>query len=189
MSPEAKLAAHSDGELAARIARDEQRASAEAELCRRFSQRVRAFGRRRLGDAAHADDFAQHVLVTVIESVRAGQLRDPDSLAAFVFGTCRMCMLEWSRARRRDQSLAQQLYQVSDATVEHAAVVDKERLARCLVELPMRDRMVVVLTFYAERDSDEIAAELALSAGNVRLIRHRALKRLEHCLDKGHGAA
>src|SRR5687768_5857118 len=46
-----------------------------------------------------------------------------------------------------------------------------------------RERTVVVLTFYAERDGDAIARELGTSAGTVRVIRHRALARLRECLE------
>src|SRR3989304_77816 len=55
-------------------------------------------------------------------------------------------------------------------------------LSRCLERLPERERAVVVLSFYSERGSDEIAAELGLSPGNVRVVRHRALTRLRDCM-------
>jgi RNA polymerase sigma-70 factor (ECF subfamily) len=41
---------------------------------------------------------------------------------------------------------------------------------------------VVVLTFFADKPGDEVAKELGLSAGNVRVIRHRALARLRSCM-------
>jgi RNA polymerase sigma-70 factor (ECF subfamily) len=41
---------------------------------------------------------------------------------------------------------------------------------------------VVVLSFYAERDAEGIGLELGLSAGNVRVVRHRALSRLRACM-------
>jgi RNA polymerase sigma-70 factor (ECF subfamily) len=141
------------------------------------------YGRRKLGDAAQAEDFAQHVLLTVIESIRGGKLREPDNIAGYIFGTCRLCVLEWIRGQRRDRSIAEQMHHVSGAAVDPAAVVDRERLAHCLDELPMRDRTIVLMTFYADRDCEEIADELALSIGNVRVIRHRALTRLKECLD------
>jgi RNA polymerase sigma-70 factor (ECF subfamily) len=41
---------------------------------------------------------------------------------------------------------------------------------------------VVVLAFFADKSSDEVAKELGLSPGNVRVIRHRALGRLRSCM-------
>ena len=36
-----------------------------------------------------------------------------------------------------------------------------------------------------DRDTDEIGSTLKLSPGNVRVIRHRALARLQTCMDRG----
>jgi RNA polymerase sigma-70 factor, ECF subfamily len=180
----AALSDHSDGELAARIAAGHDATVAEQELYRRFVARVRAFGRRHLRDDAEAGDFAQDVLLTVIEGVRAGRLREADSIGGYVFGTCRMLLLQWRRETRRDRSLGEALQHVISAEAAPSVVVDKDQLAHCLELLPMRDRTVILLTFYADRDGDEIAAELRLSSSNVRVIRHRALARLESCLEK-----
>jgi RNA polymerase sigma-70 factor, ECF subfamily len=48
---------------------------------------------------------------------------------------------------------------------------------------------VIVMTFYDDRPADTVAADLNLSAGNVRVIRHRALARLRNCLTAKEGAA
>jgi len=60
---------------------------------------------------------------------------------------------------------------------------DLDRLRRCLERLSERERSVVVLSFYAERRSAEIASEVGLSAANVRVVRHRALVRLRGCME------
>jgi DNA-directed RNA polymerase specialized sigma24 family protein len=41
---------------------------------------------------------------------------------------------------------------------------------------------VVLLTFQEDRSADEIASELGTSAGNVRVLRHRALLALQRCV-------
>jgi len=64
---------------------------------------------------------------------------------------------------------------VEDATV---LAVDADKLAACLESLAERERTVVVMTFFAEKSGDEVARELGLTTGNVRVIRHRALARL-----------
>ena len=61
--------------------------------------------------------------------------------------------------------------------------VDREQLARCLGALPARERSVIVMSFYEERGGDELAAALDLSMENVRVIRHRALRRLRGCME------
>jgi RNA polymerase sigma-70 factor (ECF subfamily) len=61
-------------------------------------------------------------------------------------------------------------------------VLDRDRLAACLEALSERERSVVVLSFFEDKSADEVGAELATSAGNVRVIRHRALARLRKCM-------
>ena len=60
--------------------------------------------------------------------------------------------------------------------------LDTKRLGRCLAALPERERAVLVMTFYDDRPADAVASELGLSAGNVRVIRHRGLERLRGCM-------
>jgi RNA polymerase sigma-70 factor (ECF subfamily) len=45
-----------------------------------------------------------------------------------------------------------------------------------------RERTVVLLTFYGDRSSREIAQTLGISEGNVRVIRARAIDRLRACM-------
>jgi len=55
-------------------------------------------------------------------------------------------------------------------------------MERCLHRLAERDRRVLVLSFYAEKTSAEIAGELRVTATVVRVARHRALGRLRDCV-------
>jgi RNA polymerase sigma-70 factor (ECF subfamily) len=61
--------------------------------------------------------------------------------------------------------------------------LDLGRLTGCVAALSERERTVVVLSFYAERDCDAIGLELGLTPGNVRVVRHRALSRLRSCME------
>jgi DNA-directed RNA polymerase specialized sigma24 family protein len=71
-------------------------------------------------------------------------------------------------------------YEAAGMTYEapEPLALDPDRLAKCLEALPERERSVVLLTFVADKAAGEVGAELGLSAGNVRVIRHRALARL-----------
>lgn len=57
------------------------------------------------------------------------------------------------------------------------------RLEQCLERLPERERAVLVMTFYDDRPAEEVGATLGLSAGNVRVIRHRGIERLRVCMN------
>jgi len=74
---------------------------AEAELCRRLAPRVRLYGLRHLRNDAAAADLMQQVMLMMIERLRAGALREPAKLASFVFGICRMVVLDLRRGTAR----------------------------------------------------------------------------------------
>jgi RNA polymerase sigma-70 factor (ECF subfamily) len=69
-------------------------------------------------------------------------------------------------------------------TYEEPLVLDRDRLAKCLEALAERERAVVVMSFFADKAADEVGAGLGITAGNVRVIRHRALARLRECMEK-----
>jgi len=174
-----------DAELARRIAAAGERhdCAAESELYRRLGPRVRLYGLRHLRDPHAAQDLVQQVLLTTLERLRRGELREPDKIASFVLGMCRMTVLEIRRgAFRREQLLEQWGGDAEAFEAPEPLVLDPQRLTKCLDGLAERERSVVALSFLADKDGDEVAKDLGLSAGNVRVIRHRALGKLRDCM-------
>ena len=176
-----------DGALARRVVAAEagRDAPAESELYRRLARRVRLYGLRHLRDEHAAADLVQQVLLTTLERLRAGEVRVPDKIASFVLGMCRMTVLEMRRGTRRREELLETWVPASAGMTYEAPeplVLDPDRLAGCLEALPERERSVVVMSFFADKQADEVGAELGISGGNVRVIRHRALGRLRECM-------
>jgi len=156
---------------------------AEAELYRRLAPRVRLYGLRHLRDEQAAADLVQQVLLMTIEKLRAGGLRETERIVSFVFGACRMVVLDLRRGHARRERLLQQF--ADDITIADASAdprLDHERLARCLERLSERERAVLLMTFYEDKRAGEVADALGLAAGNVRVIRHRGLERLRDCV-------
>ncbi|HTJ47708.1 MAG TPA: sigma-70 family RNA polymerase sigma factor [Kofleriaceae bacterium] len=154
----------------------------EAELCRTFAPRIRLYGLRHLDGTAAADDLVQEVLVIVIEAVRAGRVREPERIASYVLGTCRqVAQGGWRGERRRGELLAQH-GELLAPDPSREPVIDVDRLRGCLAALAERERTIVVLSFYDERDADDIAIQLGMTSGNVRVVRHRAVARLRACM-------
>ena len=156
----------------------------EAELYRLLAPRVRRYGLRHLRDPHAAADLMQHVMTLTIETLRDGRLREPERVVSFVLGTCRMTVLDQRRTEHRRDTLLQ-LYgeTVSIADVHVAPRLDHARVAYCLERLPERERSVLVLTFCEDQSSEAVAADLGLSPGNVRVIRHRGIEKLRRCVD------
>jgi RNA polymerase sigma-70 factor (ECF subfamily) len=156
---------------------------AEAELCRRMAPRIRLYGLRHLRNADAADDLTQQVLIATLEALRANRLRDPEKLASFVLGTCRMTVLDLRRGAQRKQRLLEQFGAALLLPAESSMPqLDQEPLTRCVEDLKERERAVIVMSFYDERVCADVAVFLGVSEANVRVIRHRAIRRLRECL-------
>jgi RNA polymerase sigma-70 factor (ECF subfamily) len=157
--------------------------AAESDLYRRFAPRVRLYGLRHLRSEDAAADLVQQVMLLTIEKLRSGLVRETDQIASFILGTCRMMAKdhrrrEWRRERLREAFLPSSIV---EAPADDAGL-DLDRLEHCLARLADRERSVVLLTFYAEKSATEVGTELRLTAGNVRVIRHRAIERLRNCV-------
>ena len=182
---DATVDAFSDEALARRIAGSPAGSAnaEEAELYRRFAPRVRLYGRRHLHDGAAADDLAQDVLLRTIERLRAGEVRQPADIGSFILGTSRMMAQSQRRVARRREALAVRFMETAVETAPLSiATLDAPRVGACLRALAERDRLVVLLTFYAEREAPRIAEDLGVSPGAGRALRHRAMARLRDCV-------
>ena len=157
---------------------------AEGELYRRLAPRVRLYGLRHLRDEQAAADLAHEALLLTIERLRAGEVREPEKLASFVLGVCRMMVRDGvRRTGRKERLLDEYARTLPAAEVPYAIGLDRDRLENCLQRLTERERSLLVMTFYVERTTEEIMRDFGLSAANVRVIRHRALGRLRDCLE------
>jgi RNA polymerase sigma-70 factor (ECF subfamily) len=171
-----------DAELVRRISSGNDR-EAEAELFRHMAPRIRLYGLRHLRYEYAAQDLVQEVLITTLEALRAGRLREPEKVASFVLGTCRMTVLDMRRGAQRKERLLEQfgadLLRPAPSSMPQ---LDHDQLTRCVQSLRERERVVVVMTFYEEQTGSEVASFLGISEANVRVIRHRAIHRLRDCM-------
>lgn len=157
---------------------------AEDRLYRLLAPRARRYGLRHLRDEHAAADLMQHVMTLTIEQLRSGALREPARVVSFVLGACRMTVLEMrSGGHRRDALLERYGDVLSIADIAEPPRLDHERMAKCLQRLRERERSVLVMSFYEDRSSEDVASMLGLSPGNVRVIRHRGITKLRTCLE------
>jgi len=175
-----------DAELVRQIGSGSNR-EAETELFCRMAPRIRLYGLRHLRDANASEDLTQQVMITTLEALRAGRLREPEKLASFVMGTCRMTVLDLRRGVQRKERLLEQfgvdLLRPVQPSRPH---LDHDQLTRCVQNLKERERTVVVMTFYDEQTSADVASFLGVSEANVRVIRHRAIHQLRKCMGVQH---
>ena len=170
-----------DAELVRQIGSGTDR-QAEAELFRRMAPRIRLYGLRHMRDEHAADDLTQQVLITTIEALRAGRLREPEKLTSFVLGTCRMTVLDLRRDAQRKERLLAQFGDLLAPIQPSGPCLDYDQLARCVQSLKERERAVIVMSFYDEQTGADVAGFLGVSEANVRVIRHRAIHQLRDCM-------
>lgn len=157
----------------------------EAELYRRFAPRVRLYGLKYLREEAAAQDLVQQVFLVAIERLRGREVRNPDAIGSFILGTSRTIAGALRKTDDRRRALTERFEDRTATESQSPDALDIPRMERCLETLAVRDRMVLVLTFYAEKAAPEIASELGLAPGAVRVARHRALMRLRDCVRSG----
>jgi RNA polymerase sigma-70 factor (ECF subfamily) len=156
----------------------------ERSVCQRYSKRICAYGLRHLRDVTAAEDLAQQVLLSVLQALRSGSVRDDQDLDRYVFGTCRNAAMAMKRGSARQRRIADATASVLPQSYDAPwLLADKARLESCLERLETRARAVIIATFVDERDAAEIGRSMGLSAANVRVIRHRALAVLQRSLD------
>ena len=191
----AELKHPGNAELARRVqAGGPDAAAAEAELCQRFWQRARLYGLRHLRGVTEAEDLAQRVMEVMLTSLRSGRVDDLELLDRYVLGVCRNVAHTLRRSGERTRKAAERL------ALEPAQAVEQppeppwgresvEHLTLCLGGLSPREQRVVQLSFAEWQSGEEIAERLAVAPGNVRVIRHRALRKLRDCMDRAGAAA
>ena len=112
-------------------------------------------------------------------------MREPERIASFVLGASRMTVIEMKRGERRRAELLETYGEKEETFVApEPLALDPGRLAGCLEALSERERSVVVMSFFADEPADKVGAQLGLTGGNVRVIRHRAIARLRECMDR-----
>jgi RNA polymerase sigma factor (sigma-70 family) len=159
--------------------------AAETVLCRRFAPAVRAFARRRLRDRDAVEAFTQDVVLLFIEALRRGQVADRERAGGFVLGICRNLARDRARLRERRAALWAELGEVVESyEPPQTATYEVAHLEDCLSQLSERSRNLVRLTWVEARTDAAIATSLAVSEGNVRIMRHRTLQALRDCMSQ-----
>jgi len=159
---------------------------AETTLSQRFAPVVRAFARRRLRSAEACDDFAQDVLLLLVEALRRGSIEEPARLGGFVLGICKKLALDRARTRERRDALWQQfgsaLGALTPAEVARQHLHEVVHLEDCLSQLSGRARDIVRMGFVEGESHAAIASALGVSENNARILRHRTLSSLRECM-------
>lgn len=136
--------------------------------------------RSRLQSSQAIEDVRQETFARVLAGLgKPGALRQPESLGAFVNTVCNNVLFEHYRAFSRNQSLDEEGAADLPATGADALSVAasgqiKIKVRKILLEMPLRDRMLLKAVFLDERDRDEVSKEFGVDREYLRVLLHRA---------------
>ncbi|PJJ70214.1 RNA polymerase sigma-70 factor (sigma-E family) [Sediminihabitans luteus] len=140
------------------------------------------------GDRHRAEELVQQTYERVWRSWRRARDGDPLVYARTVLANLRIDT--WRRTRREVLTGVDQdgFGDVDRRSGEHEARVHaRDAVVRALMQLPVRQRRVVVLRHLLDLPESEVATELGMPVGTVKSTASRALARMRQIIELSEG--
>src|SRR5579859_2038280 len=149
-----------------------------AEMYQTYAADLQRFISNKVGDPTVAEDLTSTVFLKALRWLREDQ--SLEGARGWLYATARTTIVDYWQAQsqyemRSLSGLEEQLL-LSDDTAE-ASQQAEMRVQHLLSLLPERDRTILTLRYLQGYSAPEIAAALGTSAGNIRVLQLRALRR------------
>ncbi|MBA3707796.1 MAG: sigma-70 family RNA polymerase sigma factor [Planctomycetes bacterium] len=131
-----------------------------------------AFTRKRVGDAAVAEDVVQDAMLKAIRN--APQLRDEDELVAWAYRILRNTITDMFRRRSTDRTHEHALSDAADQAVDTADAAEVCRCMNLVIDALKPGYAEVLRDDLAGVGLDATATRLGLTPENLKVRRHRA---------------
>lgn len=149
---------------------------------RLYRDHARGVGRyvlARVGDAELAELIVSRVYERVVD--RIGQCRGEP--AAWLWAIARTELALHYRTRRRHSEVNEEIADGCATPAEHAEGREMTaRIGKVMEMLPERERELIEMKFFRDMPNVEVAAATGLSASNVGVLVHRAIRRLRELM-------
>lgn len=159
-------------------------ASAEAELVKRYGLGIKLILLKRTGSNQLALDLSQDTFIIALQKLRAGEVRKPEALAAFLHQVAVNLSIEHFRKEKRyvrqDDGIISLQVPHRDMKAEN---IDRQRsrvlLEGLLAQLSReRDREILQRFYLMDEDKSQICSVLELSASHFDRVLYRAKQRM-----------
>jgi RNA polymerase sigma factor (sigma-70 family) len=149
-----------------------------AEMYRAYAADLQRFISNKVGDPTVAEDLTSTVFLKALRWLREDQ--SAESVRGWLYATARTTIVDYWQALslyeiRSLSGLEEQLLPSDDTAFAKEQV--ETRVQRLLSLLPERDRTILTLRYLQGYSAAEIAAALGTSAGHIRVLQLRALRR------------
>lgn len=148
-----------------------------------FSKGIRFYLCRQLG-SQEVDDKIHDTFIIIVQSIRRGELREPERLMGFVRTIVRRIVaahVERAVRNRRDRRDVEWGMHIVDPAGNPEEVVGfrqrAELMRNVLNELSHQDRMILTRFYLDEQSQHHVCTEMALTPTQFRLLKSRAKKR------------
>ncbi len=167
--------------------------TAESELVKCYGLAIRLILLKHTGNSQLANDLSQDTFIVALRKLRAGDLKKPESLAAFIRQTAVNISIQHFRKEKRyvnnSDGIIEQLIAHRDHKVEKLdSRTTRETLNKVLNQLSVaRDREILRRFYLKDEDKAEICIDLQLSAVHFDRVLYRAKKRMRELIDRQKG--
>jgi RNA polymerase sigma-70 factor (ECF subfamily) len=149
-----------------------------AEMYRAYAADLQRFISNKVGDPTVAEDLTSTVFLKALRWLREDQ--SAESARGWLYATARTTIVDYWQAQsqyemRSLSGLEEQLLKSGDTAFADQQV--ETRVQHLLSLLPERDRTILTLRYLQGYSAAEIAAALGTSAGHIRVLQLRALRR------------
>ena len=166
---------------------------AESELVERYNRSIKLILLKRTGSIQLASDLCQDTFVITLKKLRAGDLKNPGSLSAFIRQTAVNISIDHFRKEKRYIHQDDGTISLHHSHRDHKArEIDNQTtrkvLENALDRLAMpRDREILRRFYLADEDKVQISRDLHLSSTHFDRVLYRARKRMQVLINHQEG--
>ena len=121
---------------------------------------------------------------TYAELARALNVAEEDLVEALEVGRQYESVSLESAVEEEDESGRSALDRTGERDPRLEEIAERDQIARALRQLPARERVVLVMRYYAELSQQEVGHRLGISQMHVSRLQHQALRNLRKILGK-----
>ena len=139
---------------------------------------------KRTGNLQLSDDICQEAIIVTLKKLRAGALRKPESLPAFIQNTAANLFIGHYRKEKRYIHLENGIISLQASHSDNKAkTIDHQHASTLLEELLdqlsiERDREILRRFYLRDEDKEIICKDLGLSSAHFDRVLYRARKRM-----------
>lgn len=160
--------------------------AAEDEVVRRYEHGVAVIIDHIVRNQSATEDVSQETFRIVLEKLRRGDLRQPESLSGFVCSVARNAAIDYIRRAKRSYSReeigdAEHIPDPAPNQLDQILAQEKAEIVRqVILEMKVeRDRDVLFRYYVGEEDKDRICIDLGLTRTQFNNVIYRALARFK----------